>query len=196
MIFRIVWSEDLEARAGDCDAESAWRLAQCLHYGWGTKQNLAGAEKWYLAASDEDKVAAPIRAARESLRALRADMRHAKSAREEARHGVADAQYLLGSMLWNGEGVEKNCDEACQWWEKAAEQGHGKAAFYLAMAFHLGKGVRHDDRKARGWLFLAKRHGERRADKLLRSPWSLRLVHDEALARERAAEARRNNWKG
>lgn len=41
----------------------------------------------------------------------------------------AEAQYYLGMMYHDGEGVEKNIDEALKWWKKAMKNGHQEAAF-------------------------------------------------------------------
>ena len=41
-----------------------------------------------------------------------------------AEQGDADAQFCLGDMYNYGEGVPRNGDMACQWYAKAAAQGH------------------------------------------------------------------------
>ena len=40
-----------------------------------------------------------------------------------AEQGYAPAQYNLGVMYANGEGVAKNDEQAVKWYRKAAEQG-------------------------------------------------------------------------
>ena len=47
--------------------------------------------------------------------------------RKAAEQGDADAQYNLGYSYSNGEGVEKDEEEAVKWYRKAAEQGYEKA---------------------------------------------------------------------
>jgi TPR repeat protein len=47
--------------------------------------------------------------------------------RMAADQGNADAQYNLGTMYSEGNGVAKNALEAGRWYRKAAEQGHEKA---------------------------------------------------------------------
>ena len=44
-----------------------------------------------------------------------------------ARQGDVDAQFNLGNMYYNGEGVKQDITLAVQWFEKAAEQGHTQA---------------------------------------------------------------------
>jgi TPR repeat protein len=48
-----------------------------------------------------------------------------------AKHGDATAQYYLGLMYANGQGVPQDYTEATKWYRKAAEQGHAQAQFYL-----------------------------------------------------------------
>ena len=44
--------------------------------------------------------------------------------REATELGDAEAQYNLGVMYDNGQGVVKDKDEAVNWYRRAAEQGH------------------------------------------------------------------------
>ena len=47
---------------------------------------------------------------------------------EQAAHlGLAQAQYNLGGMYYNGQGTEQNITKAREWWEKAAAQGFRKS---------------------------------------------------------------------
>ena len=48
-----------------------------------------------------------------------------------AEQGHADAQYWLGDMHDNGEGVEQSDAEALRWYTQAAEQGHVSAKVLL-----------------------------------------------------------------
>lgn len=43
------------------------------------------------------------------------------------RKGHAAAQYHLGMMYYDGEGVPQDFTEAARWFGKAGEQGHAKA---------------------------------------------------------------------
>ena len=55
-----------------------------------------------------------------------------------AESGFADARYELGRLLIHGDqqsGIEKNSKEARQWWEKAADKGHGRAMEELAWRY-------------------------------------------------------------
>jgi TPR repeat protein len=55
-----------------------------------------------------------------------------------AEKGYAGAQYELGRMLIRGDGqldIKKNSESARKWWEKAADNGHGRAMEELAWRY-------------------------------------------------------------
>lgn len=82
---------------------------------------------------------------------------------KEARIGDAQAQYDVGVMLANGDGVAKNISEARHWLESAAKRGHSDAQFLCGVAFASGAGVERDDWQALRWLFKAHEQGNAKA---------------------------------
>ncbi|RFA31503.1 hypothetical protein CAI21_02180 [Alkalilimnicola ehrlichii] len=58
--------------------------------------------------------------------------------RAEAQEGNPDAQYALGYMYFNGQGVEPDLDEAMEWIRRAAEQGHRPALEALTQLAAIG----------------------------------------------------------
>ena len=58
-----------------------------------------------------------------------------------AEEGNAEAQMNLAKCYANGEGVEKNNDEANKWILKAAEQGNTDAMVEMGTAYFNGWGV-------------------------------------------------------
>ena len=46
--------------------------------------------------------------------------------------GNAQAQYNLGTLYQNGQGIEKNDKKAFEWYRKAASNGHSQAKLVLA----------------------------------------------------------------
>ena len=58
-----------------------------------------------------------------------------------AEQGDASAQFNLGQMYKDGEGVPKDLAEAAKWWRKAAGQGHADAQFELGYAYKRGRGI-------------------------------------------------------
>ena len=47
--------------------------------------------------------------------------------RRAANQGFAKAQFNLGLMYYNGDGVAQDYKEAAAWFRKAADQGHADA---------------------------------------------------------------------
>ena len=65
--------------------------------------------------------------------------------------GQAAAQYQLGLLYANGQGVPKDDAQARQWYEKAANQGHPLAQVNLGGLYDYGRGGSQDFRMAVRW---------------------------------------------
>jgi hypothetical protein len=86
-----------------------------------------------------------------------------KEWRPLAEAGNAAAQYNLGRMYANGEGVPQNLKEALKWYRKAAEQGDARAQTNLGWMYS-GLYTKHpgepkDYREAAKWFRLAAEQG-------------------------------------
>ncbi|MGN6837925.1 tetratricopeptide repeat protein, partial [Neisseria sp. P0022.S010] len=68
-----------------------------------------------------------------------------------AKQGNAKAQYNLGGMYDNGQGVRKDYAQAVQWYRKAAEQVFAKAQYNLGVMYEKGQSVRKDYVEAVRW---------------------------------------------
>mmetsp|Transcript_1196 Transcript_1196/g.1829 ORF Transcript_1196/g.1829 Transcript_1196/m.1829 type:complete len:253 (-) Transcript_1196:113-871(-) len=68
--------------------------------------------------------------------------------REEAKEGIAYAQFKLGVCYERGRGVEKNEAKAVEWYSKAAAQDHISACGNLGVCYEEGAGVTRDMNKA------------------------------------------------
>ena len=68
----------------------------------------------------------------------------ASDVRSLAEQGNAEAQFILGSMYRDGQGVEKDLEETLKWWKKAAELGNVDAQFALGNIYSGGFGVARD----------------------------------------------------
>ena len=64
--------------------------------------------------------------------------------RSYAEQGDASAQFNLGLMYDNGEGVPENDAEALRWFRLAAEQGHALAQSNLGLMYAIGEGITED----------------------------------------------------
>ena len=80
-----------------------------------------------------------------------------------ADQGYADAQFYLGNVYLNGEGLQENVVEAVKWYRKAADQGYVKAQFNLAQAYFIGKGVPKNGAEAVKWYGKAAEQGDSQA---------------------------------
>ncbi len=87
---------------------------------------------------------------------------------EKAANGDAEAQFALGLMFYTGDHVEKNTEEAIEWWRMSAENGYAKAQFTVGVAYYKGDGVAQDKEEGIKWLRAAAKHGQRDAQNLLK----------------------------
>ena len=79
--------------------------------------------------------------------------------RSLAEQGDADAQYNLGVMYNNGDGVPRDYAEAMKWHRKAADQGNGNAQFNLGFMYDRGRGMPQSYIEAVKWYSLAANRG-------------------------------------
>ena len=86
---------------------------------------------------------------------------------EAAEQGYAPAQFLLGTMYFNGQGVEQDRARAFEWSSKAAEQGHAQAQHFLGVMYEYGHGIEKDDKKAVEWYSKAAEQGNNKAQRAL-----------------------------
>jgi TPR repeat protein len=84
-----------------------------------------------------------------------------------ADQGHPGAQFVLGWMYWDGDGVPRDPAQAVSWLRKAAEQGHADAQAFLGAAYHDGNGVQEDPTEALRWSRKAAEQGHARAQMCL-----------------------------
>jgi TPR repeat protein len=80
-----------------------------------------------------------------------------------ANSGDADAQFYLGTLYVNGQGVLPDDVQAAVWYRKAAEQGYEPAELAIANAYRYGLGVSMDSSLAAEWYRKAADHGSTEA---------------------------------
>lgn len=100
----------------------------------------------------------------------------------KAERGDAGAQYALGTLYKNGEGVEQNYQEALKWYKKSAEQGNVDSQVILGALHYVGQGVAQDKIMAYEWWSKAASQGNEAAQKSLdmlcaESPWACKEKH-------------------
>ncbi|MGH8566565.1 MAG: tetratricopeptide repeat protein [Gammaproteobacteria bacterium] len=80
---------------------------------------------------------------------------------ETAHHPYA--QYYLGIMYLNGQGVAPDLKEAARWLTRAAEQGVAQAQYRLGQLYAKGQGVPKDMEIAYAWFGVAAHLGNTQA---------------------------------
>ena len=74
-----------------------------------------------------------------------------------------DAQYLLGLLHFNGQGVPRDHAAAAVWFHRAANEGQTEAQYRLGLMHRDGQGVSQDYDDAAGWLRRAAASGHAKA---------------------------------
>jgi TPR repeat protein len=91
------------------------------------------------------------------------------------------AQYMLGLMYEEGQGISQDHKEAVKWYRLAAEQDTSEAQFKLGKKYHEGRGVPQNYEVAVKWYQLAAEWGHKNAKLNLlqlakKSPDALKLL--------------------
>lgn len=80
-----------------------------------------------------------------------------------AEKGSANAQFNLGAIYDNGDGVPEDDAVAAKWYLQAANQGHVNAQFSLGVMYANGEGVDKSAAEAASWYQKAANQGDYRA---------------------------------
>ena len=111
-----------------------------------------------------------------------------------AEQGDGDAQYYLGAMYHEGQGVPQDDQEAVKWYRLAAEQGDAKAQFNLGVMYANGQGVPQDYVLGYMWGHLAVSQGVENAmkqrDIIARFMTPQQIAEAQRLAREWKAKGK------
>lgn len=83
-----------------------------------------------------------------------------------AEEGISIAQFNLGVMYANGQGVPENDAEAVKWFRLAAEQGDALAQDNLGVMYGDGRGVPQNNLRAYVWSSVAAAQGHENARKI------------------------------
>jgi len=89
-----------------------------------------------------------------------------------AEQGDANAQFNLGTLYEQGQGVAQDYKTAVKWYTLSAEQGDASAQWSLGVKFNSGTGVAQDYKTALKWYTLSAEQGYSFAQ------WSLGLMFE------------------
>ena len=88
----------------------------------------------------------------------------AKLMRVAADQGNALAQFNLGFMYEQGQGVTQDYKEAVKWYRLSADQGYASAQNNLGLMYDKGQGVTQDYARAHMWLNISASSGHKNAE--------------------------------
>ncbi|MEG0342305.1 MAG: tetratricopeptide repeat protein [Acinetobacter sp.] len=169
------------AQTGEKDVQ--YQVAKMYHLGQGTDLNLTLASEWYAksAAQGHTQAQKQLDILRQSANKpyemlTTANIKKGQvidgnsyfvSVVNAAKNGDSKAQFDLGVFYFRGIGVEQDYLQALEWFNKAADQGHGRAKEYVMTTyFALGSeyfsedaGERQDDTEAFKWFSKAANMG-------------------------------------
>jgi TPR repeat protein len=113
-----------------------------------------------------------------------------------AKQGNASAQFNLGLMYRDGDGVPQDYKTAVKWYRLAAEQRHADAQYNLGVMYYNGVGVLEDYVYAHVWWNIAASSGRKDAsenrDIIAKRMTPSQIERAQDLARECVAK----NYKG
>ena len=105
-----------------------------------------------------------------STRANQPDQRGASGPadlRKRAEKGDVEAQFMLGTLYRNGDGVTQDDQKAVEWFHRAADQGYPLALSALGSSYWAGRGVKQDYAQAYFFYELARAEGDPNSEPLL-----------------------------
>lgn len=113
-----------------------------------------------------------------------------------AQQGYAPAQYSLGVMYDQGQGVPQDYAEAVKWYRLAAQQGYVDAQGNLGAMYFNGKGVPKDRVKAHLWFNISATSGDTDAIERRNKAENLMTPEQIAEAQKMAKDCVSNKLKG
>jgi uncharacterized protein len=117
----------------------------------GVTENKKTAMKWFRLAADQDHKAAKL-----ALAAM---------ASEEVSGPSTGPQFAFteGMKFLKGKGVDRDYQQAAEWFSRAAEQGHADAQYNLGELYNKGRGVKRNKKIAQKWYKAAAEQGHVKA---------------------------------
>ena len=87
-----------------------------------------------------------------------------KTIKRAAKRGEVTGEYYLGWVLWSGQGIATNREEAIKWFQRAADKGLAAAQNRLGWLYHHGDGLKTNYDEALKWYRKAAQQGYANAD--------------------------------
>lgn len=147
---------ELETLVKAQDPDALNLQGQMFENGWGVDQDVERARRLYEQGARQGHLESV-----NSLRALKNKEYKVEFDRllPLAQQGDGEAQNRIGEMYEFGYGVERNSDQAIEWYRKAAEQSVVGAWHNLGRSYNFGTGVAQDYVEAEKWYRKAAEQG-------------------------------------
>jgi TPR repeat protein len=140
-------------------AKAQYNLGIFYYQGMGVEKNEEEGLKWLRKAAEQGEQWA-IQMLHSIETGYNDPAQEAERCRVAAEDGNPVAQFALGGLYYNGDGVEQDASEAVKWYRKAAEQGYAKAQVALGLLYAQGIGVDADNEEAFKWFREAAKQGD------------------------------------
>ena len=149
-------------------SQAAFELSDQYAKGEGTPQDAVQAAHFLAIAAEQQNPSAQYQLGITAYTAEPAQLTDAFAwFSNAATQGHAQAQYMTGFMLLQGQGTEKSVPLAIRFFEQAAEQNDASAQYVLGQIYLKGLGIKADPSKGRLWLERAAENGNESARALL-----------------------------
>ena len=113
-----------------------------------------------------------------------------------AEQGDMRAQFFLGALYHNGDGVSQNHETAVKWYTLSAEQGFDIAQGNLGVMYALGQGIVQDNVYAHMWWNIAALQGHEGATEYRDTIAERMTISQIERAQNLARECVQKNYKG
>lgn len=113
-----------------------------------------------------------------------------------AEQGHAEAQFNLGILYAEGQGVAADKKEGIRWWRKAAELGNVDSQIYLGALYYDGLDLAKDYPRSYMWFKIAADSGDQQASNLRRVVADFMTSAQKTEARRLVQECRVKDFKG
>ena len=165
------FSQELQEKAADGDADAQYQLGDCYFFGLGVKRDMVEGVSWYRKAAEAGQMKAQFNLGGcfHEGRGIEPDLRAAiRWWRKSAGQDYAPAQISIGDCYIFGKGLSQDEQEGVRWFRKAAAQNYPAAQHRLGNCYYHGQGVRKDLAQAIQWYRKAAAQGYQASQRALR----------------------------
>ena len=138
--FYSFYSKQLEKFAKSGDAQAQYEVGCAYQKGNGVDKNAKTAAEWFVLAADQGHEMAI-----DKFHSI-----YSKELEKRAKMGQVRAQYELGNCYFYAKEINRDAEEAAEWYKKAMVQGHeeAKEKFYTFYSKTLEKTAKEGDARA------------------------------------------------